>query len=349
MINFVSDKIMKMKANLIVGLIATVVIGLSACSEKPMKVVLEPLPMQYGDTSRSPIPFAKDPTVIRHGDEYLMYYSVTAFEPDTLPGKPPVFTNWHSAIARSTDLVNWTRVGDLDLRDSQGNQLFGAVAPCVKKLDGKIHIFYQMAWEGTDGVSNIWHAMSEDGITFVNTCDRPIIVPETDWSIKRSIDAEVYPLGDKLILLFATRDKTATYQIMGMAEAPYGSDYGPDQWTLLSTDGPLMQPEYPWEMSCTEAATVIKHKGIWYMFYAGAFNHEHQQIGLATSKDGRTFTRIPPDGLCFPSGPEGSWHAAESGHPGVFQDDDGQVYLFFQGKASLNETYYLSVCKVHFE
>jgi hypothetical protein len=85
------------------------------------------------------------------------------------------------------------------------------------------------------------------------------------------------------------------------------------------------------------------------MFYAGAFNHEHQQIGLATSKDGRTFTRIPPDGLCFPSGPEGSWHAAESGHPGVFQDDDGQVYLFFQGKASLNETYYLSVCKVHFE
>ena len=38
----------------------------------------------------------------------------------------------------------------------------------------------------------------------------------------------------------------------------------------------------------------------------------------------------------------------ESGHPGVFQDDDGQAYLFFQGKASLNDTYYLSVCKVHF-
>ena len=29
--------------------------------------------MQYGDNSRSPeYPFAKDPTVIRHGDEYLM-------------------------------------------------------------------------------------------------------------------------------------------------------------------------------------------------------------------------------------------------------------------------------------
>ena len=316
---------------------------------KPKKVVLEPLPMQYGDASRSKTPFAKDPTVIRHGDEYLMYYSVTAFDPEPDNSKPPTFSDWHSAIARSKDLVNWTRVCDLDLRDTKGNKLYGAVAPCVRKLDGKIHIFYQMAWDGTDGVSNIWHAMSEDGITFNNTCDRPIIVPITNWSIKRSIDAEVYRVGDKLILLFATRDKTATYQIMGMAQAPYGCDYGPDKWTLLSVDGPLFQPEYPWEMSCTEAPTVIRHKGIWYMFYAGAYNHEGQQIGLATSKDGYHFERIAPEGLLFTHGAKGTWNEGESGHPGVFQDDDGQVYLFFQGKASLNETYYLSVCKVHFE
>ena len=316
---------------------------------KPKKVVLEPMPMKYGDTSRSTTPFAKDPTVIRHGNEYLMYYSVTAFDPSPDNSTPPKFDDWHTAIARSEDLVNWTRVSDLDLRDTKGNKIYGAVAPCVRKLDGKIHIFYQMAWEGTDGVSNIWHAMSEDGITFTNTCDRPIIVPVTDWSIKRSIDAEYYRVGDKLILLFATRDKTATYQIMGMAEAPYGCDYGPDKWTLLSVDGPLMKPEYPWEMSCTEAPTVIRHKGIWYMFYAGAYNHEGQQIGLATSGDGYHFQRIAPDGLLFTHGAEGTWNQGESGHPGVFQDDDGQVYLFFQGKASLNDTYYLSVCKVHFK
>ena len=340
---------MKRTVNLILTLASTIVLCLSSCTPKPEKLVLEPLPMQYGDTSLSQeYPFAKDPTVIHHGDEYLMYYSLTEFDPNPDNSKPPKFDAWHSAIAKSTDLVNWTRVCDLDLRDTKGNPLRGAVAPCVRKLDGKIHIFYQMAWDGTDGVSNIWHATSEDGITFTNTCDRPIIVPETSWSIRRSIDAEVYKVKDKLILLFATRDKTATYQIMGMAEAPYGSDYGPDKWTLLSVDGPLMQPEYPWEMSCTEAPTVIKHKGVWYMFYAGAYNHEGQQIGLATSTDGYHFERIAPDGLFFTHGPEGSWNAGESGHPGVFQDDDGQVYLFFQGKASLTDTYYLSVCKVHF-
>jgi len=343
-------KIMKKTIRAFEFMALAAVLFFTACAPKPMKVVLEPLPMKYADSSRSKeYPIAKDPTVIRHGNEYLMYYSVMPFDPNPQKDStPPKFDDWHSGIARSTDLVNWTRVGDLDLRDTQGKKIYGAVAPCVRKLDGKIHIFYQMAWEGTDGISNIWHATSEDGITFTNTCDRPIIVPETNWSIRRSIDAEVYRVGKKLILLFATRDTTATYQIMGMAEAPYGSDYGPDKWTLLTTDGPLMKPEYPWEMSCTEAPTVIKHKGIWYMFYAGAYNHEGQQIGLAISKDGYNYTRIAPDGLLFTHGEPGTWNAAESGHPGVFLDDDGQAYLFFQGKATLTDNYYLSVCKVDF-
>ena len=137
------------------GLICCLAWGLclASCGHKPMKVVLEPLPMQYGDTSISrEYPFAKDPTVIHQGDRYLMYYSLTEFDPAPDNSKPPKFDAWHSAIATSQDLVNWTRVGDLDLRDSQGNPLRGAVAPCVRKLDGTIHMFYQMAWDGTDGV-----------------------------------------------------------------------------------------------------------------------------------------------------------------------------------------------------
>lgn len=328
-------------------LLATIALCLSSCAPKPMKVVLEPLPMLYGDTSRTVVPYSKDPTVIRNGDEYLMYYSIKSWEPSVSP--EPVHKGWHSGIARSTDLVNWTRVSDLELRDTQGNPIYGAVAPCVKVIDGKIHMFYQRNWKEAGGNSNIWHATSEDGLLFTNTCDTPIIVPETNWSLNRSIDAEVYRVKDKLMLMFATRDTTATYQLLGMAEAPYGSDYGPDKWTLLSTDGPFFKPDYPWEMSCIEAPTVIKEKGVWYLFYAGAYNHEKQQIGLATSTDGINFTRIPPDGLLFTSGAEGTWNHGESGHPGVFRDDDGQVYLFFQGKDSPDGNYMLSVCKVHFE
>ena len=149
-----------------------------------------------------------------------------------------------------------------------------------------------------------------------------------------------------MILMYATRDPSQTWQMLGMAEAPYGCDYGPDKWTNLSVDGPFLKPDFPWEQHCIEAPTVIKHKGYWYLFYAGAYNHERQQIGLAVSKDGRHFERIAPDGLLLPPGKEGSWNAAESGHPGIFRDDDGSVYLFYQGKSSQGAPYRLSVCKV---
>ena len=333
------------------AVLATLAI-LSGCAA-PRKVVFEPLPMKYGDTTRMSVPFAKDPTVIHLADRYLMYYSVPPFEKSRL-SEAQGETDWGGAIAESRNLVDWTRIGRIDIRDSEGNPVYGAVAPCVKKFDdGKIHIFYQKRWAPAANNSNIWHAISTDGITFNNVSDCPVFIPDTDWSLNRSIDAEVYRVKDKLILMFATREKTGRIQILGMAEAPYGTDYGPGKWTLISTDGPFLQPDYPWEGKCIEAPTVIKHKGIWYLFYAGAYNHERQQIGLCTSTDGIHFTRVSYDpqnpGLVFRAGEKGSWNAGESGHPGVFRDDDGQVYLFFQGKASRNANYFLSVCKVSFE
>lgn len=320
----------------------------SAC-KAPMNVVLEPTEMLYGDDVRTGIPFSKDPTVIRLGDTYYMYYSIPRYSDDRRPEQTAYLEDdWNAAVATSTDLIHWTRVGDLDLRDSGGERIWGAVAPCVKVFDGVIHMFYQRKWAQAHGNNNIWHALSEDGIRFVNTCDEPIFVPQTDWSIDRSIDAEVYRVKDKLILLFATRDKSATVQMLGMAEAPYRSDYGPDKWTLLSVDGPLLKPEYDWEQHCIEAPTVIKYKGLWYMFYAGAYNHELQQIGLAVSDDGYHYTRVEGEGLVFPAGEAGTWNQAESGHPGVFRDRDGRTYLFFQGKASLKANYRLSACRLQF-
>ena len=312
------------------------------------QAVLTPTEMRYGDTVRTGIPFAKDPTVIRKGGRYFMYYSIPAYSPDRVPDKlASLQGGWNAGIAESKDLIHWERVGDLDLRDSHGQRIWGAIAPCVKRFGGKIHMFYQRYWEKA-GNNNIWHAVSRDGITFVNTSDEPVFVMDAAWALNRSIDAEVYRVKDRLILLFATRDPEGKVQMLGMAHAPYRSDYGPGKWTLDSTEGPLLKPDFEWEGHCIEAPTVIRHKGIWYLFYAGAYNHERQQIGLATSEDGIRFTRIPPEGLLFPAGEEGTWNHGESGHPGVFQDRNGKIYLFFQGKAELKGNYRLSVCQVEF-
>jgi len=317
---------------------------------QPQQVSLTPLDMRFGDTTRKAVPYAKDPTVIRHGDRYLMYYSIPPYDKAKVPERPdPEQKGWHSGVAESKDLVHWRRVGDLNLRDTRGTRIWGAVAPCVKKLDGKIHLFYQRPWKPAHGNNNLWHATSEDGLTFANTHDEPIFIPNNGWSNDRSIDAEVYRVGDSLVLMFATRDAEGKIQQLGMAKAAYGCDYGPGQWAELTGQGPLLKPEHPWEGRCIEAPTVIRRGGFWYLFYAGAYNHERQMIGLAVSEDGFAFRRVGADGLIFPAGAKGAWNEGESGHPGVFEDDDGQVYLFFQGKKSIKANYYLSVCKVEFK
>lgn len=316
-----------------------------------------PTAMLYGDESRTELPYAKDPTVIRKGDYYYMYYSVKEYEESKNPGNlMSGQAGWHSAIARSTDLINWTRLGDVDLRDSYGYVIWNAVAPCVKILDGVIHMFYQRPWAAAGGNNVIWHAVSNDGIMFKNVYDQPVFIPNNSWSINRAIDAEVYKVGDKLVLMYATRDaSTGTVQMLGMAEAPYGSDYGASQWTSISTDA-FLTPTQDWEGHCIEAPTVLEKDGIWYLFYAGSYNHIKQQIGLATSTDGYNFTRVNyienNPGLFYKTGTVGSWNAAESGHPGVFEDTDGSVYLFFQGKASQaapDNNYLLSMLILSFE
>lgn len=313
------------------------------------RVVFEqmPRPMLYGDPAhlRDGKPFAKDMTVIRHDGRYLMYYSVCGYPRSSCPKDWPWWA-WGTAVATSTNLVDWTRIGDLRIQRPDGKSEYAGVAPCVKKLGGKIHIFHQKRFRGQDV---LWHATSDDGLTFRASSTKPAFVPDNAWSIRRAIDAEVYRLGDRLMLMYATRERpTDRIQRLGMAWAPWESSYDAGTWTELSKNAPFFQPVDTWEMHCIEAPTVIYRKGIWYMFYAGAYNHETQQIGLAWSSDGINFKRFS-DKPVFPNGKPGTWNAAESGHPGIFEDDDGQVYLFFQGKATNKGNYMLSCVKVRFE
>ena len=40
------------------------------------------------------------------------------------------------------------------------------------------------------------------------------------------------------------------------------------------------------------------------------------------------------------------WNSSESGHPGLFVDDDGETYMFFQGNNDHGKTWYLSWVKI---
>lgn len=300
--------------------------------------------MHYADRV-SGRPLSKDPAVVRFKDRYWLYYSIPPY-----PGKAT--QGWTIGVAASENLVDWTKAGELkNTGEAEAN---GFTAPGAIVLKGKVHLFYQTY--GNKERDAICHAWSTDGLNFTRNPTNPIFRPTGDWTSGRAIDADVIPHRDRLLLYWATRDPTMKIQMQGVASAPLDSDFTRQHWRQLNPDGPILAPQIPtgldptgldlaWEKNCIEAAAMARHDGRLYMFYAGGYNNDPQQIGVAVSADGVNFKRLS-DKPFLPNGPPGSWNSSESGHPFLFQDDDGKDYLFYQGNDTAGRSWHLSVVPI---
>ena len=297
--------------------------------------------MMFGDDSRLGRPFAKDPHVISFGGRYLMYYSVQGYTDSEGNNH-----GWNVGIAESNDLKNWKRLGEVNTDANATYEAKGIAAPCALVVDGKVHLFYQTYGNGPKDA--ICHAWSTDGITFTRNKTNPIFHPDGDWNCGRAIDAEVIPFKGKYYLYYATRDPQYKIQIQGVAVAPGTTTFNREDWENISKDAPMLKPELPWERDCIEAASVINKDGVLYMFYAGGYNNAPQQIGLAKSEDGINWTRLS-DQPFLANGKEGEWNSSESGHPHIFDNPDGDDYLFFQGNNDNGHTWYISNEKIVWE
>jgi predicted GH43/DUF377 family glycosyl hydrolase len=300
--------------------------------------------MYFADTV-SGRPYSKDPAVVRFQDKYWLYYSIPPYEGKTNVG-------WTIGIATSNNLVDWTKASELS--NTGPAEANGFTAPGAIVLEDKIHLFYQTY--GNREKDAICHAWSSDGLNFERNPTNPIFRPTGKWTSGRAIDADVIAFNNRLLLYWATRDPAMKIQMQGVASAPLNSDFERDQWIQLNSDGPILAPTVPtilddpaldlnWEKKCIEAAAMAEHGGRLYMFYAGGYNNDPQQIGVAVSDDGVHFKRLSDKPL-LPNGPPGSWNESESGHPYLFQDDDGQDYLFYQGNNTQGKTWYLSVVPI---
>jgi hypothetical protein len=308
-------------------------------------VVMAETPRMYFADTVSGKPFSKDPAVVKFKGQYWLYYSIPPYQGKRNKG-------WTIGVATSKNLVDWQKIGELNnTGEAERN---GFTAPGAIVLDNRVHLFYQTY--GNQRNDAICHAWSSDGIQFTRNSANPIFRPTGDWTSGRAIDADVIVFDDKLYLYWATRDPDMKIQMQGVSSAPLDSEFQPDDWTQLNPDGPILAPQVPtdldaadldltWEKRCVEAAAMAKHGGRLYMFYAGGYNNDPQQIGVAVSEDGVCFRRLSDTPL-VPNGPVGSWNSSESGHPFLFQDDDGQDYLFYQGNNTNGKTWYLSVVPI---
>ncbi len=288
--------------------------------------------MLFTDTARHN--FAKDPAVVKFKGTYYLYYTV-------LYTREPLHIG--VGIATSPDMENWTCVGEVPQEFEYEKKGIGAPAAIV--MDGKLHLFYQTygGWR-TDAIC---HATSEDGLHFTKNPANPILRPNANWCAGRAIDADVCLFGGRLYLYYATRDHEMKIQKIGGAYADPSSDLAPDTWTQIA-DQALLAPEYVWEGECIEAPATVVNDGKIFLFYGGAYNCCPQQIGYAVSTDGAFFKKMSAVPL-IPCGAPGSWNACESGHPYAFRDDDGRVYLFYQGTADMGKTWYISRAELALE
>ncbi len=279
--------------------------------------------------------FAKDPAVVKVGGTYLLYHST-----ERKVGNKMMLG---IGIAKSTDLENWQVVGDVPATEKCERKGIGAPGAIV--LNGKVHLFYQTY--GNKKRDAICHAVSCDGINFEKDPCNPIYSPSKKWCCGRAIDADVCVYHDRLMLYVATRDKGYKVQMIGGASAPLDSKLSKGDFVELCASA-MLKPELKWEGKCIEAPATIVYNDKIFMFYGGAYNCSPQQIGVAVSCDGVHFERVF-DHPFVPVGTQGEFNSSESGHPFVFVDDDGRVYLFYQGSPDDGISWYLSKIEIAFD
>ncbi len=277
--------------------------------------------------------FAKDPAVVKFKGKYFLYFS-SVYRYDGIE-------RLGIGIAQSDNLDDWTVTGHVPF--TQDCEQKGIGAPAAIVLDGELHMFYQTygTWEN----DAICHAVSKDGLHFEKDRTNPIFRPTKDWCAGRAIDADVVAFEGKLFLYFATRDEKMEIQKLGVAYADIKSDFSRECWTQGAAHS-ILYPEFPWEGMCIEAPATVLHEGKIYLFYGGGYNCFPQQIGVAVSEDGIGFCKLFEQPF-IPSGKQGSWNSCESGHPYVF-DDDGVIWLFYQGTSDMGDNWYLSKCRIDF-
>ena len=276
--------------------------------------------------------FAKDPAVARYNGQYFLYHTI--LYPDQKIG---------IGIAVSSDLENWELAGEVPITQECEQNGIGAPAAFVSR-DNVLHLFYQTYGNGKNDA--ICHASSADGLHFEKDETNPVFHPDDNWCCGRAIDADICYYKNHVWMFYATRDHACRTQKIGCALSYSKSDFSRNKWHQ-GAEHALLTPELKWEGDCIEAPAVIASGNELFMFYGGSYNCSPQQIGCAVSTDAVHFDRIWTKPF-LPCGAEGSWNSCESGHPYVFRDDDGRVYLFYQGTSDKGKTWYISKQEITF-
>ena len=156
---------------------------------------------------------------------------------------------------------------------------------------------------------------------------------------------EVFADDGQLFLYFATRDPTVKTQMLGVAVADLKSDFGPKAWKQLG-NGPILKPELtlgdamprsPYGTAPRQSAFPLLWGRVQQRSAADRRGHQPGRRALAA---------VVRSGPCWPTAVRENGISARAAIPGVFEDEDGKTYLFYQGNNDHGRTWFLSAVEI---
>lgn len=169
------------------------------------------------------------------------------------------------------------------------------------------------------GNSSIGLATSSDGISFTKSSSNPVIAPTSGWESAQITEMSVLYENGTFTMWYSASD-TSSYRI-GRATSPDGT-----RWTRDSAN-PVLNLGSGWENTYVEIPSVIKIGRMYYMFYGG-YDRAARSVGLATSWDGRIWTKASANPLW---GPAAGTYMSTHVYPGGLLVDGDRLWAWFSG------------------
>ncbi len=278
-----------------------------------------------------------DPSLIRGEDEYWYLYCTTDPLNDEDVNEQGDFNFHLIPMLRSSDLVNWTYMGDaFTERPAWAAPTAGLWAPEIQYINGQYYLYYGVT-DVTDETSGVPGCDSDNAIGVATSAS-----PLGPWVHHDAPVVEPRQNGDGCNF-FWTFDPEVTLADGGQRYLYYGSYYGGIYVRPLSADGFSTDPAAALPITIAnryEGAEVVRHEGFFYLFVSAANCCNGPLTGYSVFV-GRSESALGPfvdkEGVSFLQGRVGGTPALSMngnrwvgpGHNSVFTDFAGQMWTVY--------------------
>jgi predicted GH43/DUF377 family glycosyl hydrolase len=215
-----------------------------------------------------------NPSVIRQGDAYYNFFS-------GYDGK-----TWHTGLAVSGDGVTWHKEGKI-LSPDPGTWEGAAIAANGSAIADESGILYY--YQAGDVLVEIGLARSRNGHQWVKNGPPVLPVgPYESWDERGVADPYVIRAGGRYYMFYLGMDR-ARRQRLGVATSDDGVS-----WHKLRGNPILELGEYgAFDEKGLGEPAVWASRGYYWMLYTGRDHNEVRRLGLARSRDGVRWEKLP--------------------------------------------------------